>query len=112
MTDLENIIARVYRLRADAKALEAEANELLDEHFGDLDYDQYGFGQYVLTVAPTKRFDPVLARKSLDPADLARIEVTKPDATLAKKELTPEEYASCQRTYPNPTRKIEKVEAE
>ena len=107
----EDLVRRAFEARAEAKRLTALANELLDE-LGLDDYDTYGFGEYVVTVSPTRRFDPGLAAQVLSSEDLNSILKTTPDAALAKKNLPPRLYTMCQTESSTPTRRIARAEAD
>lgn len=101
------IVRRAAMLRAQAKAAEEEANDLLDS-LGTLNPDNYAAGDYILQVTPTKRFDARTAQENLTPEEFASTMATKPDSATAKKALSPERYAECQKTF-GQTRRIVEV---
>lgn len=105
----EAIIARAFALRAQAKANEAEAKELLAS-LGDVDVDTYAVGDYQVKVTPTKRFDAATAKRNLTPAEFAKILKKVPDSALAKAVLD-ERYEACQKDY-GVTVKIERPDAD
>lgn len=94
-------------LRAQAKAAEEEANDLLDS-LGTLNPDNYAAGDYILKVQPNRRFDARTAEQNLTPEEFALTLATKPDSATAKAKLSPERYALAQRDY-GVTRKIVEV---
>lgn len=110
MLDFDGTIQRAAMLKAQAKELEIEANELLDS-LGDLPIDNYVAGRYILKVQPNRRFDPVVAKKNLTPEQYEAILVPTPNSTVAKRLLSGDDYAKAQREYA-PKRTIVSVEDE
>lgn len=106
LMDFAKIVARAAALRAQAKACEAEANELLDS-LGDLEIRQYPFGRYILKVEPNRRFDAATAKKNLTEAEYAKILKPTPNSALAKT-LLEDRYELTQREY-DPKRTIVEV---
>lgn len=76
---LDRDMARVFLLRKQAKALEAEAAEILERYTFEED-TAFSAGGFIVRVNRTRRFDPALAKKVLHPDDYSRILVTKPDS--------------------------------
>lgn len=97
---------RARMLKAEAKALTEEADEILADLGAEA--DQYIGGDYVLNVYPNRRFDAGLARKNLPPERYAAILKEAPNSALAKAVLTEEEYAASQRVN-GLVRRIEKL---
>lgn len=106
MTDPAKIVARAAALRAQAKACEAEANELLDS-LGDLEIRQYPFGRYILKVERNRRFDAATAKKNLTDEEYAKILKPSPNSALARAVLD-DRYELTQREY-DPKRTIVEV---
>lgn len=110
MSDFKKTVEKIYWLGQQIKGLEEEREELYAS-LGTLDVRDYAAGPYILKVTRTVRFDPVLARKVLDPAQFQSILATKPDAALAKAVLDPDTYKSVQKEY-GLTRRIVPVDDE
>lgn len=105
-TDSAKIVARAAALRAQAKACEAEANELLDS-LGDLEIRQYPMGRYILKVEHNRRFDAATAKKNLTDEEYSDILKPTPNSALAKVMLG-DRYELTQREY-DPKRTIIEV---
>lgn len=103
MSNMIEVVKRAALLRAQAKALETEANDLLDS-LGDLPIRDYPAGDYILKVQTNKRFDPATAKKNLTDAQYQSILKATPNAALAKAVLD-DQYALTQKEY-DPKRTI------
>lgn len=109
MDDFDIRVNRARLLRAQAKALEEEAQEVLDS-LGDLPYGTYTTSNgFALQVTPTYRFNEAEAHRNLEPDEFKSILKEKPDAALAKVMLGEDRYKATQKLY-GVTRKIIKVE--
>lgn len=96
--DDKDIVARAFMLRAQAKACESEANDLLDS-LGNLDIRNYPFGDYILKIEANKRFDGSTAKANLPTELFEAILVPTPNSTVAKRVLSGDNYAACQKDY-------------
>ena len=94
----ENIVARIYALRASIKEAEAEVKDLVAS-LGDLPEGSYVAGDYLVKATPTKRFDPATAKRNLTDREFKGILKSVPDSALAKAKLDEETYALCQKVY-------------
>jgi hypothetical protein len=104
----DEIGLRVHRLRQQAKALEEEADRLLDSL--NLGLGQYISGEFIIKISPTVRFDAGTAERNLSPEEFRSILKETPNAALAKAVLGNERYRATQKTYDTFTRKVERVE--
>lgn len=98
MSDLDRDMARVFLLRKQAAACEAEAKEILERYTFEKD-EAFSAGDFIVRVNRTRRFDPALAKRNLSPEAYAKTLVTKPDSTLAKKVLSEDDYRASQREF-------------
>lgn len=101
-------MARVFLLRKQAAACEAEAKEILERYTFERD-EAFSAGDFIVRVNRTRRFDAGLAKKNLTPEQYAATLVTKPDSALAKRVLSEDEYRASQRDY-GWTVKVEEVQ--
>lgn len=89
--ELESERARIVEAQERIKAA------LVDE----LGVGRHDAGASVVTVSPpTRRFDPELARRVLDPQQLTMCSTVVVDAARARAVLPPDVYASCQQAKP------------
>lgn len=88
---------RIYLLQQNIKALQGEVDSLKQEHFGDLEIDNYTEGDFLVSVQRNARFDGHVAARVLTPEEWEQVLVTKPDATVAKDRLSPARYRECQK---------------
>ena len=102
-------VARIFQLRAQAKALEAEAKELA-ESLGEAPVDSYVVGDYLVKVTRTKRFDAATAKRELTKKEFEAIQKRVPDSALAKA-LLDDRYELCQKDYGQSVR-VERPEAD
>ena len=95
--DRAKILQRVYMLRAQNRANEAEVKSLLDS-LGEMPLGKDVAGDLIVEVSLTKRFDPGTAKKNLTEEQYQAILKPTPNAALAKA-LLEEDYELTQRTY-------------
>ena len=91
------MVARIFQLRAEAKALEAEAKELAAS-LGEQTPDNYVVGDYLVRVSRTVRFDAATAKRNLTKKEFEAIQKRVPDSALAKAVLD-ERFTLCQKDY-------------
>lgn len=91
------ILKRVYMLRAQNRANEAEVKSLLDS-LGEMPLGKDVADDLIVEVSLTRKFDAGTAKKNLTPADYGRILLPKPDSALAKA-LLGEDYEKTQKVY-------------
>lgn len=94
----EQKVRKVFQLRAEAKAAEEEAKELLAELQDELEVGTQVIGPYLVNAIETKRFDAALAEKALTKAEYASILKQVPDAKKAEV-LYPKKFEKCRKTY-------------
>lgn len=94
--EFEQTIRRIVLLKESIKEQEAQVAELFDS-LGELEYQDYLAGDYILKVQPNVRFDAATARKVLTPEEFESILLPKPDSTLAKKVLGEERFKDTQK---------------
>lgn len=88
---------RIYLLQQNIKALESEVASLKQQHFGNLEIDNYTEGDFLVSVQRNARFDPATALRRLTDDEWQSILEYKPDSTRAKDVLPPERYRACQK---------------
>jgi hypothetical protein len=101
---------KVHRLRQQAKSLIEESDRLLDEL--NLGVGKYVSGDFIITVAPTVRFNAATAEKNLSPEEFKSILKPTPNSALAKALLGEARYKATQKTFDSFTRSVERVEDE
>lgn len=88
---------RIYLLQQNIKALESEVATLKQQHFGNLEIDNYTEGDFLVSVQRNARFDPGLAMSVLSETEYDAILVERPDSAKAKDILAPARFRQCQK---------------
>lgn len=103
MTDKQELVEKLSKKIIEVVAQKAELAEYetnLRAKLAELVDDGDNFvGEYKINRRMNVRFDASTAKKNLTKEQLAKISVSKPDATLAKKVLEPADLAKCQKTF-------------
>lgn len=97
-TQFERDMRRVYLVRQQIKALEAEVKDITGQYTFDEATDVPA-GDYIAQVRPNVRFDAAVAKHNLSADDYARILAWVPDSATARKVLDPDTYKRTQRDY-------------